>query len=112
MKVIVIILLTGISFVIYGISLFKSNKMQEEFIRFKLQGYIRIVGTLEILGGFGLIVGLQFNFILIISSMGLTLLMLLGVITRIRVKDSLLVSFPAIFFMIINFYILYLSMTN
>ena len=86
--------------------------MQEEFIRFKLQGYIRIVGTLEILGGFGLIVGLQFNFILIISSMGLTLLMLLGVITRIRVKDSLLVSFPAIFFMIINFYILYLSLTT
>jgi uncharacterized membrane protein YphA (DoxX/SURF4 family) len=107
-----IITFSGISFIIYGLLLLKSKKMQEEFIRFKLEKFITLIGILELLGGMGLLVGLKFNFMLQFASLGLGILMLLGLLTRIKVKDSFLLSFPSLFFMILNFYILYLSLNS
>jgi uncharacterized membrane protein YphA (DoxX/SURF4 family) len=104
-----IILFTGTSFIIYGLLLLKSKKMQEEFVRFELEKYIKLVGILELLGGVGLLIGLKFNVVLQLSSLGLGVLMFLGLLTRIKVKDSFLISFPSLFFTIINFYILYLT---
>jgi hypothetical protein len=67
---------------------------------------------LEILGAVGLLVGLFFNPVLLISSGGLAILMLLGLIVRIKIKDSLWISLPAIFYMCLNAYIFYLGMTQ
>jgi len=57
----------------------------------------------------GLLLGLLFKPILLISSGGLSILMLLAVMTRIKSKDSLLISLPAIFYMCLNAYIFYLG---
>jgi hypothetical protein len=83
--------------------------MKREFERFNLKRLGLLVIVLEILGASGLIVGLFFTPILLISSGGLSLLMLFGWITRINLKDSLWVSIPAIFFMLLNGYIFYLG---
>lgn len=104
-----LIFLSGFSFIIYGLLLLKSKKMQEEFIRFKLEKYIVLVGVLELLGGIGIILGVTFSLILTLSSFGLGLLMLLGFLTRIRLKDSFLLTFPSLFFMLLNFYIFIFS---
>jgi len=40
-----------------------------------------------------------------ISSLGLTVLMLLGFIVRLRIKDSWIQSFPSLFYMVLNGYI-------
>ena len=104
-----VIILSGLSFIIYGILLFYSKKMQEEFIRFKLEKFILLVGALELLGGVGVLLGIKYNWILIFSSLGLGVLMLLGFITRLKLKDSFLLTFPSLFFMLLNFYILYLA---
>ena len=93
----------------YSISYFTSSHMKTEFDRFKLKKFGLFVIILEILGAFGLLAGLLFKPILLISSGGLALLMLLGLITRIKSKDSFLVSSPAIFYMILNSYIYYLG---
>jgi len=53
----------------------------------------------------GLIVVLKFNPILTISSFGLELLMLSGLILRIKLKDSIWISLPALFYMGLNTYI-------
>jgi len=58
----------------------------------------------------GLLVGLKIQIILLISAGGLTTLMFLGVAVRVKVKDSLWISLPALFFMILNFYIFYMSL--
>ena len=86
--------------------------MKSEFKRFDLNKFGIFVIILEILGAFGLLVGLYFKPILLISSGGLAILMLLGLIIRIKSKDSFLVSLPAIFYMILNGYIFYLKINN
>jgi hypothetical protein len=101
----VLILVSSLSFLGYGIAYFVSPTMKEEFKRFGLEkaGIIAIV--FELLGALGLLVGLKYNLILLISSGGLALLMFLGVAVRIKVKDGLLVSAPAFSFMLLNAYI-------
>lgn len=79
--------------------------MKSEFIRFKLEGLGLLIILLQFLGALGLLVGLIFNPVLLISSGGLALLMLLGLLFRIKSKDSIWDSMPALFFMILNFYI-------
>jgi hypothetical protein len=83
--------------------------MKTEFERFNLKKFGLSVIVLQILGAIGLLVGLIFSPILLLSSGGLALLMLLGIITRIKSKDSLLVSLPALLYMVLNSYILYLG---
>lgn len=80
--------------------------MKSEFKRFQLEKLGLLVVVLEILGAIGLMVGFFFYMpLLIIASCGLALLMLLGLIVRLRLKDSLWISIPALFFMGLNAYI-------
>ena len=100
-----LVLVSGISFIIYGSLLLLSPKMQNEFKRFGLEKFTKLTGVLELLGGIGMLIGLMFDNILLISSGGLTLLMLLGFIVRLKVKDGFWLSFPSFFFMILNLYV-------
>ena len=84
--------------------------MKVEFKRFGLEKVGALTAVLELLGAVGLLVGLKIYPILLISAGGLSLLMLLGVAVRIKVKDSFWVSLPALSFMILNFYIFYLAL--
>lgn len=102
-----LVLFSSVSFIIYGSLLLVSAKMQNEFKRFELEKFTTLTGVLELLGGIGLLVGLKFGFILLISSGGLALLMLLGFGVRINVKDSLWLSFPSFFFMVLNLFIFF-----
>ncbi|MGS0747998.1 DoxX family protein [Halpernia sp. GG3] len=83
--------------------------MKNEFKRLNVEKLGLLVIILEILGAFGLLVGLMFKPILLISSSGLSLLMLLGLLIRIKTKDGILISLPATFYMILNAYIFYLG---
>jgi hypothetical protein len=101
----ILILISSISFLIYGISWFTSEHLKSEFKRFGLEKFGLLTAVLEIAGALGLLAGLMINSILMISSGGLALLMFFGVLVRLKVKDSLWVSLPAFFYMVINSYI-------
>ena len=94
----------------YGIAYFKSTKMKSEFKRFGLTKAGVLTAILEILGASGLLVGLKFHFILLVSAGGLAILMFLGVAIRIKLGDTLWVTVPALFFMILNAYIFFISL--
>lgn len=102
---ILLILFSGVSFIIYGGYIFKSSKMQSEFTRFGLEKFTKLTGLLELLGGIGMLVGIKFGIILLISSGGLAILMLLGLGIRLKVKDGFWLFLPALFFMLLNLYI-------
>lgn len=106
----ILILISSLSFLGYGIAYFKSPQMKSEFKRFGLEKAGTLTAVLELLGAIGLLVGLQFNFILMISSGGLAILMFLGFAIRIKVKDGFWISLPALFFMILNAFICFKSL--
>ena len=84
--------------------------MKNEFKRFNLKKLGFLVIMLEILGALGLLVGIWYKPLLLVSSAGLALLMFLGVIVRFNVKDSLWITIPALFYMSLNTYIFYLAL--
>ena len=103
------ILTSSLSFFAYALSYFISPHMKKEFKRFGLEKIGLLTIILELIGATGLIVGLKFDPILIISSFGLALLMFSGLIVRIRLKDSIWISLPALFYMGLNTYIFFSS---
>jgi hypothetical protein len=109
---IVAVVFSSVSFLLYSISYFFSPFMKEDFKRFNLEKIGIYVILLEILGAVGLLVGLEYNIILLISSFGLSLMMFFGLIYRIKYKDSLLVSLPAMFYMLLNAYIFFYGIIN
>ncbi|MBN1339915.1 MAG: DoxX family protein [Bacteroidales bacterium] len=106
----ILIVISGLSFLVYGINYFISPAMKSEFKRFGLEKFGLLTAVLEISGALGLFVGFMIHPILLISSGGLALLMFFGVIARLRVKDSLWISLPAVFFMLLNSYVFFESM--
>jgi len=98
---------TALAFVAYGIACLTSTKMKHEFERFGLAKFSTLTGVLEILGGVGLLVGLYAPPIFLLSSGGLAVLMLLGLIFRIRAGDGFFASMPAAVFMMITGYLFF-----
>jgi hypothetical protein len=105
------VLISSLSFLFYGVSYFVSPHMKNEFKRFKLEKLGLLTIVLEIVGALGLLIGLWYNPLLVLSSGGLALLMFLGVLVRIKLKDSLWISLPALFYMGLNAYIFYIAFT-
>jgi len=85
--------------------------MKKEFKRFGLEKMGLLTIILQLMGATGLLVGLKFNPILSISSLGLAVLMTAGLIVRIKLKDSIWVSLPAFFYMALNTYIFLTSVS-
>jgi uncharacterized membrane protein YphA (DoxX/SURF4 family) len=99
-------LVSAVLFLAYGALCLFSNGMEEEFERYGLSRFRRLTGALEVLGGLGLLVGLLAPQVMVVASAGLALLMLLGVIARVRVRDPLLEIAPAAVLMVANLYLL------
>ncbi len=97
---------SAFSFVFYGIMSFTSNIMKSEFNRWGISKFRIIVGCAQLTGGFGLLLGFYFPVMTLLSSLGLTVLMLLGFILRLIVKDGIVKSSPAFIYIIINLFIL------
>lgn len=102
-------LISSLSFFAYAFSYFNAPHMKNRFKRFGMEKMGLITVLLEILGAIGLLIGLKFNIVLMISSVGLALLMFAGLIVRIKLKDSIWISLPAFFYMALNAYIFWIS---
>jgi len=98
-----LVILNALFFLLYGFQALHSQMMIEEFKRFGLtDSQRRLTGVLQILGSAGLLSGFIYPFIGLLASAGFTAMMFLGFIVRIRIKDSFVQTAPAVFFMLIN----------
>jgi uncharacterized membrane protein YphA (DoxX/SURF4 family) len=94
---------SGASFLFYGLSCIFSKQMEEEFKRFGIPQYTKLTGTLQILGGISLMIGVFLSPILaFMGSLGLSILMFMGFGVRLKIKDGVLVSTPALLFAFLN----------
>jgi len=97
--------LSVLVFLFYGMSVLFANGMAAEFERFGIRRLRVLTGTLELLGALGLVAGQFIDGLVIVSAGGLALLMALGMLTRIRVRDSMWQTAPAGALMVANAFI-------
>ncbi|MEO8478971.1 MAG: DoxX family protein [Gemmatimonadota bacterium] len=86
----------------YGATVLFGSGMTAEFERFGLAKYRRTTGALELLGALGLSVGMWVQWLTVPAATGLALLMVAGIVTRVRVGDRLVEMAPAIFLLAVN----------
>lgn len=102
----ILVYFSTISFLYYGFTCLFSEKMASEFKRFGVSSSQRkITGVLQVAGATGLIIGLTFPLLGFIAASGLTVLMLLGFIVRIKLRDDLFKSLPSFIYMVLNLYL-------
>ena len=89
--IIIIQVVLGLLFVGIGSMTIAGRKMfVENFRRFGYPQWFRIVtGSLEVLGGIGLLIGIWLPWLAALASAGLTLVMLGAVFTQVRTRESL-----------------------
>ena len=98
----IITVFTALSFIAYGINSFISNKMILEFERWGLEKKRKRIGSFQLACGMGMLIGLKLNYILIISSVILIIMMLVAVYVRIKIKDNISEILPAIAYLILG----------
>ncbi|MDG2491226.1 MAG: hypothetical protein P8M60_00525 [Flavobacteriaceae bacterium] len=96
---------SGMSFLGFGLSCFLNPAIKKEFDRYGLSKYRTTTGFFQLIGAFGILITDHNLTLWNISSLGLSVLMLLGFIVRIRLKDNFIQSFPSFFYMLLNGYI-------
>ncbi|CAI8393023.1 MAG: Uncharacterised protein [Owenweeksia sp. TMED14] len=105
----IILLFSAISFIIYGINSFISKKMISEYERWGYKNQRIILGSCQLLGGLGLLVGLAIPLMLSVASFLLMCMMLTAVFVRIKIKEKVVKMLPAVLYVALNFIIFYNS---
>ena len=100
-----LILFSALSFLVYGVGCFVSSHLKSEFLRYGFGGQRVLVGLLQGAGAGGLLAGLSQPWIGMAAAGGLALMMAVAVIVRIRLRDSLAQTLPAVFYLLLNAYL-------
>lgn len=95
-------LISGLSFLKYGSDILFRPRLRDEFERYGMPRFRVVVGTLEVLGGLAVLVGLAFAPLGALGAAGLAALMVLGVRVRVRLHDPLRLMAPAATLAVIN----------
>jgi hypothetical protein len=98
-------LISIFAFLAYGIACFVSKELVLEFQRYRLPYLRRLTGFLEIAGSLGLALGFIYDPLRILSAGCLSLLMVFGILARMRIKDPLFAMLPAIALLLLNLFI-------
>ncbi|GDY20304.1 hypothetical protein LBMAG56_16490 [Verrucomicrobiota bacterium] len=100
-----LILCSAISFLGYGAACFLSDSLKREFKRYRFGPQRALIGGLQMSAALGLLTGLSQPWIGRAAAAGLALMMLVAVGVRIRIKDTLLQTTPALFYLVLNAYL-------
>ncbi|HEY4600014.1 MAG TPA: DoxX family protein [Cerasibacillus sp.] len=105
MHIVAIILqvILGLGFIMFGIMKFTAKEMVEGFEHFGLPQWLRVVtGILELLGAAALIIGIWVPILAIIGGVGLAIIMFFAALTHIRAKDPIQQAFMPTLLLILS----------
>ena len=111
MILVVLALISGLTFLYYGSQILFRTEMGEEFARYGMPQVRGFVGVMEILGGTAVLLGLAFAPLGALGAAGLTLLMILGLIVRLSLRDAPRRMVPAAALAVLNGVLLVLFVT-
>lgn len=92
-------------FLSYGLHTLLANGMVSDFERFGLAYLRRFTGAMEVLGALGLLAGVWVPVLVIPSAAGLAALMLGGIVIRIRTRDPVSTTVPAVVLLGLNLFV-------
>lgn len=95
-------LISGLSFAFYGLQTIFGQRPNAEYDRYGLPGLRRFVGSMQLLGAAGVLLGLGYTPLGALAAGGLALMMVLGVIVRVRIQDSPKQMIPAASLAVLN----------
>ena len=101
----ILILISALSFLAYGSACFFYPSMKREFERYGFGTQRTWIGGLQLCAAVGLLAGLSQPWMGRAASAGLALMMLVAVGVRIKIKDTLLQTTPALFYLVLNAYL-------
>ncbi len=84
-----------VAFGFYGTTCIFSKRMKIEFERYRLERFRVVNGVFQVLGSLGQALGFWFPVLLLLASLGFAVLMFMGVIVRLRLKDPWFAILPA-----------------
>ena len=102
MWLVLLIVLSAVSFVYYGVGCLASQRLRDEYLRYGVPHLRVISGTLQLLGAAGVVIGLTIEPIGVAAAAGLCVMMTLGVVVRMRMRDTFRVMIPAASLAVIN----------
>jgi len=105
----ILIYFSAISFIFYSINSLYSKRLISEFDRWGYGKFRFLIASFQLLAGIGFIIGIYFSFLISIVSFLLSVMMLVAIFVRIKVKDDVIEIFPAIFYASLNLIIFYNS---
>jgi uncharacterized membrane protein YphA (DoxX/SURF4 family) len=105
----ILIYFSAISFIFYSINSLYSKRLISEFDRWGYGKFRILIASFQLLAGIGFLIGLYFSFLISIVSFLLSVMMLVAIFVRIKVKDDIIEIFPAIFYASLNLIIFYNS---
>ena len=97
--------LSIVAFAWYGASCFWSETIATEFTRYGLARLRKLTGTLQLAASLGLLFGFFSHPLLLLSAGGLTVMMFLAVLTRLKIRDPLYAAIPAFILFALNLYL-------
>ncbi|MCH8557930.1 MAG: DoxX family protein [Balneolia bacterium] len=101
-----VLIVNALFFLVYGVQALRSARMKAEFARFGLSDNQRILtALLQILAFAGLLYGFYSPLTGLVTAAGLSLMMLVAFIVRIKIKDGFLQSAPSLLFMVLNIWL-------
>ena len=100
-----LVLFSALSFLAYGSACFLSAYMKREFVRYQMASQRMLVGGLQLCAAIGLLAGQSQPWIGRAASAGLAVMMLVAVGVRIRIKDTVFQTVPALLYLALNAYL-------
>ncbi|ARN76656.1 hypothetical protein BST97_00790 [Nonlabens spongiae] len=99
--------------IVFRLTCLFGKRMITEYERLKLTKNQRILtGILQLIGVSGLFVGIKFTVIGLFASLELALLITAGAFVRLRIKDAIYRSSPALIYLILNLILAYRFFLN
>ena len=98
----ILVAVSAAAFLFYGLACLFSPKLVAEFERYRLAKFRVLVGSLEVAGALGLIIGWWFPLMQTAAAAGLFALMLCGLWARWRIRDPWYAMLPAFVLAVVN----------
>ncbi len=98
----VLALLSALSFTYYGVSCIAVPRIRAEYVRYGIPHLAVLSGLLQLWGAAGVVIGLVVPALGAIAAACLSVMMILGVGVRIRLRDPLDLMLPAAGLAVVN----------